>query len=106
MPISSEMGLKKNERGCFSVINKYGVTILENITHEEKDTLQKNPQMLGNLIFFKELLNDVNLNFVWDYRDYFLKAMKNEYRAINSKDDDYLSKEEVTKILNYILEIV
>ncbi len=67
-----------------------------------------NPEALQNLINLKETLQELNLDFVWKYREDFYKALRNIkwFAEINNLDWDNISKYELMNLLNFILKVI
>ncbi len=67
-----------------------------------------NPEALNNLINLKETLKELNLDFVWKYKENFYKAMRNIkwFAEINNLDWDNISKYELLNLLNFILKVI
>ncbi len=91
----------------FSIINYQTGEKIE-ISQEEKQTVEKNPEALKNLIDTKQKLEKLGLDFVWDNREEFLFLMKNDDKfndtgKIETTDNDYLNISEFNHLLQFIL---
>ena len=76
---------------------------LENITKNELISINKNPDTLENLINFYNFFKELNLEWVWEYRDELIKWIWNV--NINSKDNS-LEKPELVNFWNEIINII
>jgi hypothetical protein len=91
----------------FSIINYQTGEKIE-ITQEEKQTVENNPEALKNLIDTKEKLELLGLDFVWKNRTEMIFLMKNtpwfdDTGKIEITDKDYLNKSEFNHLLKFIL---
>lgn len=90
----------------FSIIAQNWETI--EISKEEKQTVENNPEALKNLIDTKEKLELLGLDFVWKNRTEMIFLMKNtpwfdDTGKIEITDKDYLNKSEFNHLLKFIL---
>lgn len=68
----------------------------------------KNPEILKNLVDFKEKMEILNLWFVWKFRSQLIQVFKNSpwfrWQEMNITDD-FINKKELNNLLNFILKL-
>lgn len=77
------------------------------ITEEEAEIVEDNPEWLKNLIHMKEKLEELNLWFMWTFRQELISLSWEILWTnwINNSDKNFIDKNELNKLLNMILNI-
>ena len=75
------------------------------ITKEEFESIKNKPENLKNLLNFKETLNELNIDFIWEHRFDFIQKLNNIDPTLDIKIDsqNYINNTELKKILNWII---
>lgn len=84
------------------------IYIVNNLTinSDEFDTIKRNKDALKNMENFKQTLEDLNLWWLWKYREPIFKAISNKYTVEFNAKDDYLNSNELKIFLNAILKSI
>ncbi|MCP4522930.1 MAG: hypothetical protein GY828_01795, partial [Candidatus Gracilibacteria bacterium] len=74
----------------------------------KQSTIIENKEAMKNLINFKEKTKELNIDFVWEYRDILIQQARNMLgvTSLDNNDGDLLSTTEFNKLLNFILILV
>lgn len=77
------------------------------ITSDEADLVENNPEGLKNLVDMKEKLDELNLWFMWTFRQELISLSWEILWTnwINSIDRNFINKTELNKLLNLVLNI-
>lgn len=76
------------------------------INNEEFNVISKSKEALNNLVNFIETLDELNLTWLWNYRENIFKWVSNKYTFTFNLWDDYLWEQEVKIFLLAIMASV
>lgn len=98
---------ENNYDNSFSIVSYVTGEQIE-ISQQEKETIENNPEALKNLIDTKQKLEMLGLEYVWNNREEFLFLMKNDPNfndtgKIEYADKDYLNISEFNHLLQFVL---
>jgi hypothetical protein len=99
------VSLEKSE-WWYNIMYRWRI-ILPDLTQDEVEKTNKNPQVWANLIKFHRIFNSqrigVNLPSIWRYRNEIIKGIDNT--KVN-QSDDFLNENEVLRFLNIIITFI
>ncbi|QFR38695.1 hypothetical protein A9Q91_00480 [Candidatus Gracilibacteria bacterium 28_42_T64] len=106
VPVTNPSEFSLNTSGNKPTLVSNGETI--EITSTEAKQIKNNPEALQNLVDFKKLTERLNLSFLWNFRSDIIGVMNNlkGTSGIDMSDNDLINKTEVTKLLNFVLEVI
>jgi hypothetical protein len=73
------------------------------ITQKEAEMIQNNPEAEKNLINFRETLDELWINKLWDFRENIFTALENKSWNAFDENDNFLWKSEVVNFLGNTL---